>query len=77
MYRIQKESFQKQKNKFMKKIVIRMSELNLVKFWKNFNLEMNGKKKWQMKPNYGFIDVFEYYIEKITYLIVKVNLGNR
>ena len=30
-----------------------------------------------MKPNYRFIDVFEYYIEKITYLIVKVNLDNR
>lgn len=50
---------------------------SLVKFQENFNLEMNDKKKWQMNPNDRFIDVFDYYIEKITYLIVKVNLDNR
>lgn len=57
-----------------------MSKLNLVKFWKNFNLKkMNDKKKWQMKPNYGFIDVFECYIEdyishnQINMAIGKVN----
>lgn len=30
-----------------------------------------------MNPNDRFIDVFDCYIEKITYLIVKVNLDNR
>ena len=30
-----------------------------------------------MNPSDRFIDVFDCYIEKITYLIVKVNLDNR
>ena len=31
----------------------------------------------KMKPNYRFIDVFEYFIEKITYSIVIANLDKR